>query len=110
MEGVLPRARSHRSALDDRRAAIFEDIIKLEESIPLVVLVIDDDPLLRWALSESLSAAGHVVVESPDGAEGLRAVCSASRPFDVIFLDFQLSHSNHSALLTALQTSTPGSA
>jgi hypothetical protein len=35
---------------------------------PLADLVIDDEALIRWAVSVTLCEAGHVVVEAPNGA------------------------------------------
>jgi len=80
------------------------------ETTPLTVLLIDDDALIRWAVSETLSDAGHVVAEAPDSAEGLRAVVGTARPFDVIVLDFPLPDSNDFTLLAAIRTWAPGSA
>jgi DNA-binding NtrC family response regulator len=74
------------------------------------VLVIDDEPLIRWTLSETLCYAGHAVVEAPDGASGLRAVMTTEPPFDVIFLDLRLPDSNDLTLLTAIRTWAPRSA
>src|SRR5678815_802075 len=79
------------------------------ESASLTVLVIDDEPLIRWALSEALAQAGHTVVEAPDGTGGLRAVMTAPCPFDV-FLDFRLPDSNDFRLLHAIRTWAPRSA
>lgn len=73
------------------------------------VLVIDDEPLIRWAVSEALSRAGHETVTASDGAGGLRTVATASRAFDVIFLDFRLPDSNDFQLLTAIRSWTPRS-
>jgi two-component system OmpR family response regulator len=80
------------------------------ESIPLAVLVIEDESLIRWALSEALSEAGHAVVAAPDGAGGVRAVMTAVRPFDVVFLDFRLPDSNDFTLLATIRTWAPRSA
>ncbi len=81
-----------------------------KEFTPRAVLVIDDEPLIRWAVSEGLSQAGHEVVTASDGDGGLRAVATAQRPFDVIFLDFWLPDSNDLLLLTAIRTWAPRSA
>jgi DNA-binding NtrC family response regulator len=80
------------------------------DCIPSAVLVIEDEPLIRWALSEALSEAGHAVVGVPDGAGGLRAVMTAPQAFDVVFLDFRLPDSNDFTLLTAIRTWAPRSA
>ena len=37
------------------------------------VLVVEDDPLLGWALRETLVGSGHAVVEARDGAKGLQS-------------------------------------
>jgi DNA-binding NtrC family response regulator len=81
-----------------------------KEFTPLSVLVIDDEPLIRWALSDALCEAGHAVIDAPDGAGGLRAVMTAAQAFDVVFLDFRLPDSNDFALLTAIRTWAPRSA
>jgi DNA-binding NtrC family response regulator len=73
------------------------------------VLVIDDEPLVRWAVSEALSDAGHAVVEASDGGAALEAVATAARPFDVIFLDFRLPDSNEFTLLSSIRTLAPRS-
>ncbi len=36
------------------------------------ILLVEDDEDLRFGLADVLTAAGHVVVEAPDGKEGLR--------------------------------------
>ena len=81
----------------------------MPNTMPLTVLVIDDEALIRWALVETLAEAGHAVVEAPDGAGGLRAVMTATQAFDFIFLDFR-PDSNDFALLTAIRSWAPLSA
>ena len=81
-----------------------------KESASLAVLVIDDEPLIRWTLSEALFEARHAVVDAPDGAGGLRAVMTVPQAFDVVFLDFRLPDSNDFTLLTAIRTWAPRSA
>jgi two-component system, OmpR family, response regulator len=81
-----------------------------KEFTSLAVLVIDDELLIRWALSAALSEAGHAVVDAPDGSGGLRAVMTAPQAFDVVFLDFRLPDSSDFTLLTAIRTWAPRSA
>ena len=82
----------------------------LTELKPLTVLLVDDEPLIRWAVSEALSEAGHVVVAAGDGAGALKAVTTAQQAFDVILLDFRLPDSHDFTLLTAIRTRAPQSA
>jgi DNA-binding NtrC family response regulator len=81
-----------------------------KEFTSLAALVIDDEPLIRWALSEALAEAGHAVLSAPDGAGGLLAVMTAPQAFDFVFLDFRLPDSDDFTLLTAIRTWAPQSA
>jgi DNA-binding NtrC family response regulator len=82
----------------------------LTELKPLTVLLVDDEPLIRWAVSQSLSEAGYEVAEAGDAAGALRAVTTAQLAFDVILLDFRLPDSDDFKLLTAIRTRAPQSA
>jgi DNA-binding response OmpR family regulator len=57
-----------------------------------LVLVLDDDPLVRWSLGNALEKAGiHVkTAESAEDALGLLALTR----FDAIITDAELPHSN----------------
>ncbi|MGP3952467.1 response regulator transcription factor [Streptomyces sp. 7N604] len=52
------------------------------------VLLVEDDPVIRSALIEVLSAHGHVVYSASQGFEALREV--TQRPPDVVVLDLGL--------------------
>ena len=49
------------------------------------ILLIDDDHLLRGALSQSLVNAGHKVIEASDGLQGCEL--ARSMPVDVVVTD-----------------------
>ena len=71
------------------------------------VLVVDDEPLIRWSLAETLSDRGHTVTEAGDGKEALRVVTdSANRP-NVVLLDYRLPDSNDLSLFTAIKRELP---
>jgi DNA-binding NtrC family response regulator len=76
----------------------------------LRVLIVDDEPLIRWSLAETLEEAGHQVVEAGDRAAALLAISEARQPFDVILLDFRLPDSNDLALLATIRKMTPSAA
>jgi DNA-binding NtrC family response regulator len=76
----------------------------------LSVLIVDDELLIRWALSEVLSGHGHSVLQAETGAAALRAVKSATRPFDVVLLDLRLPDSDGLGLLETIRQRSPGSA
>ena len=73
------------------------------------MLIVDDEPLIRWALVETLAAAGHETIEADDGAAALRAVRSP-RAVDVDLLDYRLPDSNDFTLLSTLKTIAPDTA
>jgi two-component system response regulator (stage 0 sporulation protein F) len=78
----------------------------VEYSASLRVLIVDDEPLIRWSLAEILSDAGHVTIEAADGEAAIRAV---SQSVDVILLDYRLPDSNDLTLLSTLRRLAPDS-
>jgi len=79
----------------------------LEKSPSLRVLVVDDEPLIRWSVSETLNDCGHHVVECGDGQCVRSAVRDAARPYDVIVLDLRLPDSEDLTLMASLRRATP---
>jgi len=78
--------------------------------IPLRVLIVEDETLIRWAVAEGLKMAGHTVLEAPDAATALRLVAEAPEPMDAVVLDLRLPDSNDLSLLAAIRRKTPSSA
>ena len=72
----------------------------------LRVLVVDDEPLIRWSISETLGAAGHQVTEAQDAASALRALADAPDT-DLVLLDFRLPDSNDLGLLAEIRRVVP---
>ena len=81
----------------------------MNNSPTLRVLVVDDEPLIRWSLSEVLGESGHSVTEAPDGASAVRAL-NGDGPFDVVLLDYRLPDSNDLNLLSTIRRQSPRSA
>ena len=75
----------------------------------LRILVVDDEPLIRWSIAETLGAAGHQVVEAEDAASALRAISTDPGP-DLVLLDFRLPDSNDLGLLTKIRAQAPNAA
>jgi two-component system response regulator AtoC len=72
----------------------------------LRVLVVDDEPLIRWSIAETLGAAGHQVIEAQDAVSTLRVLAEAPTP-DLILLDFRLPDSNDLGLLAEIRRIVP---
>lgn len=76
----------------------------------LRVLVVEDEALIRWAVAEALTAAGHVVLQAPDAATARRVVAETAPPLDAVLLDLRLPDSSDLSLLAAIRRETPGTA
>lgn len=76
----------------------------------LTVLVIDDEALLRWSIAELLRRSGHTVLEASSAGSARDAMTHASRPIDVVLLDYRLSDSSDLQLLEEVRRRLPQSA
>ena len=76
----------------------------------LHVLVVDDEPLIRWSLAETLVDAGHSVTEAGDGETAVRLVTDDGKFFDVVVLDYRLPDSKDLNLLASIRRAAPKSA
>ena len=76
----------------------------------LKVLIVEDETLIRWAVAETLTDAGHRVLQATDAATALQAVGQVAEPFDVVLLDFRLPDSDDLSLLERIRQLSPVSA
>jgi DNA-binding NtrC family response regulator len=72
------------------------------------ILVVDDESLIRWSLSETLEAAGFSVLEAGSAREALDWL-SARHDIGVVLLDLKLPDSNDLNLLRLIRTLVPAS-
>lgn len=72
-----------------------------------LVLVVDDELLIRWSLSEALAAADYNVAEASDAAQARSAFADVAPRPDVVLLDFRLPDSDDLGLLTAIRQAAP---
>jgi DNA-binding NtrC family response regulator len=78
----------------------------VSENAHATVLVVDDEPLIRWAVTEMLSDLGYQVVEACDARSAISAVAE-SAPFEVVLLDVRLPDSDDLVLLARLRSLIP---
>jgi len=71
------------------------------------VLIVDDEPLIRWALAQALVDRGCTVVEAADGRSARQAIVDSRRAFDVVLLDYRLPDSRDLTLLRAVRRLSP---
>jgi DNA-binding NtrC family response regulator len=81
----------------------------VEEFLSLRVLVVDDELLIRWSIAETLTSAGHTVVEAENGAAAVQALTNSMDPFDAVFLDYRLPDSYGLKLLATIRQLSPRS-
>jgi len=71
------------------------------------VLVIDDERLVRWSLSERLGQHGYEVIEAATGREALEAAANFNDHRVVILLDLRLPDVDGLTLLQCLHAEHP---
>jgi DNA-binding NtrC family response regulator len=76
----------------------------------LSILVVDDEPLIRWSLAETLRAHGHTVLEADTAAAARHLLAVTCNRFDVVILDYCLPDSRDLNLLTDVRRASPESA
>ncbi|MGE5242729.1 MAG: response regulator [Betaproteobacteria bacterium] len=95
------------SIMSDSPAALRDFSHMEKKSSALRVLVVDDEPLIRWSLAETLLDSGHEVLEAGDARSAVEAVREAPFPVDVVLLDYRLPDSNDLGLLASLRRLSP---
>jgi DNA-binding NtrC family response regulator len=71
------------------------------------VLVVDDEPLIRWSIAEALQECGYSVVDAGTGRAAIQELVDSSDPVVVIVLDLRLPDSDNLSLLSRLQDLAP---
>jgi len=95
--------------LPDRRTAVDPaDVAKIPA--PSSILVVDDEPLIRWSVRQGLTQRGHAVAEANNAEEALDLLMSAATPFDAILLDYRLPDRQDLSLLREIRILSPESA
>jgi CheY-like chemotaxis protein len=72
------------------------------------VLVVDDEPLVRWSIAETLRAHGCDIVEAGDAHTALAMVRDSATEPDAVMLDLRLPDSDDLALLASFLRLLPG--
>jgi DNA-binding NtrC family response regulator len=73
--------------------------------MPTEILIVDDDPAMRKALTVVLNAQGYRVTAAPNGAEAL--ACLERTTFDVVITDFRMPGMTGMELLQEIKRRAP---
>lgn len=76
---------------------------------PILVLIVDDEPLMRWSLAETLIGCGCEIVEASDAQSAVKVLTHRSERFDVVLLDYHLPDCDDLRLLATIRRLCPGS-
>jgi DNA-binding NtrC family response regulator len=75
-----------------------------------VVLIVDDEPLIRWSVAEVLETAGYGVVEAGSKQEALALVQDKDQKMAIAVLDLKLPDSCDLSLLHSIRKLRPSCA
>jgi DNA-binding NtrC family response regulator len=78
-----------------------------KKSPALRVLVVDDEPLIRWSAAETLMDSGCDVFEAGNAAGALHALIEPRHRVDVVLLDYRLPDSQDLTLLSTIRRIVP---
>ena len=78
-----------------------------EKNHALEILVVDDEPLIRWALRRGLDGRGHKVSEAADAAGALQQLSADPDRFAAILLDYRLPDRQDLSLLIDVRQLSP---
>ena len=73
------------------------------------VLIVDDEPLARWSVTETLRDCGYRVTSAADAAGAMRAMAEPGKQPDVVLLDLVLPDSGNLDVLSAIHQASPAS-
>lgn len=85
------------------------NISKIMKKSAPTVLVVDDEALIRWSLTEALGERGYIVSEAANARTAVAAIEQAAEPFDVVLLDYRLPDSADLRLLAKVRELAPSS-
>jgi DNA-binding NtrC family response regulator len=85
------------------------DSSQRREKAPIRVLIVDDEPLIRWSLRQGFARRGHLVTTACNALDAMTCLERAATPFDAVILDYRLPDRQDLSLLEDVRRASPGS-
>lgn len=79
----------------------------MEGKLPRTALVVDDEALIRWSVSEGLVEAGWLVRQAANGADARAALAALDGQPCLVILDLRLPDVSDLSLVQALRQARP---
>ena len=95
------------SALELPPVAARDFSLRARKSPPVHVLIVDDEPLIRWSVAETLGALGYQVIDVGSGDAAILALMRGGDTTDVVLLDLVLPDYRDLSLLAVLRRLAP---
>lgn len=103
---TITSAQSSRTQPAMTRSASW-DISPMAGKSPARVLVVDDEPLIRWSLTELLRECGCEVAEAGDAVSALAAIRDGFAHPDVVVADLRLPDTDDLGFVAAVRKASP---
>jgi DNA-binding NtrC family response regulator len=71
------------------------------------VLIVDDEPLVRWSIAETLATHGYDIAEAADCNTAVRALTAEQRIPDIVLLDLHLPDCSDLKMLATVRRLAP---
>ena len=81
--------------------------LRAKESAPWRVLVVEDEPLVRWSCAETLADHGFQAIEVDNGAAAVFALAKPNGGADLVLLDLMLPDFCDLSLLAVIRRLAP---
>jgi len=84
------------------------EFLELDTGVtPPNVLVVDDEPLVRWSVAETLTDSGYRVTQASDALSALEALHGRGGAADLVLLDVRLPDSSDLGVLSMMRRLSP---
>ena len=96
--GTLPAGRQETTGKSSRVA---------EKPARPLVLIVDDEPLIRWAIGETLEHGGYEISEAGDARSAMQSFGDHSDLVDLVLLDLWLPDAADFRVLSSIRRMSP---